>query len=106
MTSAKMSARSIRPWSGCSALKPMPFLPTRGSMIFSRPAKAPPQMNSTFVVSIWMNSWCGCLRPPCGAPGGGAFEDLQQRLLHALAGDVRVIEGFSLLRAILSISSM
>ena len=48
------------------ALKPMPFLPTRDSMIFSRPANAPPQMNSTLVVSIWMNSWCGCLRPPCG----------------------------------------
>ena len=36
------------------------------SMICSSPANAPPQMNSTFVVSIWMNSWCGCLRPPCG----------------------------------------
>ncbi len=21
-------------------------------------------MNRTFVVSIWINSWCGCLRPP------------------------------------------
>ena len=52
-------------------------------MIFSRPANAPPQMNSsTLVVSIWMNSWWGCLRPPCGGTeAGGALEDLQQRLL-------------------------
>ncbi len=65
-------------------------------MIFSRPAKAPPQMNSTFVVSIWMNSWCGCLRPPCGGTEArGALQDLQQGLLHALArhvaGDRRVL---------------
>ena len=41
------------------------------------------------MVSIWMNSWCGCLRPPCGRHrGGGALQDLEQRLLHALAGDV------------------
>ena len=46
--------------------KPMPRLPTRSSMIFSRPSNAPPQMNRMFVVSIWMKSWCGCLRPPCG----------------------------------------
>ena len=42
-----------------------------------------------FVVSIWMNSWCGCLRPPCGGTRRrGALEDLQQGLLHALAGHV------------------
>jgi hypothetical protein len=34
----------------------MPRLPIRLSMIFSRPANAPPQMNRMFVVSIWMNS--------------------------------------------------
>ena len=46
-------------------------------------------MNRTFVVSIWMNSWCGCLRPPCGGTRrGGALEDLQQRLLDPLAGHV------------------
>jgi hypothetical protein len=46
-------------------------------------------MKSTLVVSIWMNSWCGCLRPPCGRHRRRrALEDLQQRLLHALAGDV------------------
>src|ERR1700751_2280641 len=54
-------------------------------MIFSRPANAPPQMNSTLGVAIWMNSWCGGLGPP---RGGGALEDLQQRLLDALTGDV------------------
>ena len=41
------------------------------------------------MVSIWMNSWCGCLRPPWGGTDGGrALEDLEQRLLHAFAGDV------------------
>ena len=41
------------------------------------------------VVSIVRNSWWGCLRPPCGRHRGlRALEDLQQRLLHALAGDV------------------
>ena len=65
-------------------------------MIVSRPANAPPQMNRMFVVSIWMNSWCGCLRPTLRRHRrGGALEDLQQRLLHALArhvtGDRRVL---------------
>ena len=41
------------------------------------------------VVSIWMNTWCGCLRPPCGRHRSlGALEDLQQRLLNAFAGNV------------------
>jgi hypothetical protein len=35
-----------------------------------------------------------------------AFEDLQKRLLHAFPRHVTVIDGFSALRAILSISSM
>ena len=35
-------------------------------MILSRPSKAPPQMKRMFAVLIWMKSWCGCLRPPCG----------------------------------------
>ena len=46
-------------------------------------------MKRMFVVSIERNSWCGCLRPPCGGTErDGALEDLQQRLLHALAGHV------------------
>ena len=36
-----------------------------------------------------MNSWCGCLRPPCGRHRGRRpLQDLQQRLLDALTGDV------------------
>src|SRR5437016_10943308 len=35
-------------------------------MIFSKPTNAPPQMNRMLVVSTGVNSWCGCLRPPCG----------------------------------------
>ena len=70
--------------------KPTPLWPMRLSMICSSPANAPPQMNSMFVVSIWMNSWCGCLRPPCGGTDATrALEDLQQRLLHAFAADSR-----------------
>ncbi len=47
------------------------------------------------MVSTWRNSCCGCLRPPWVlAPAlgrhrrHGPFHDLEQRLLHALAGDV------------------
>jgi hypothetical protein len=41
------------------------------------------------VVSIWMSSCCGCLRAALGRDGRRrAFEDLQQRLLHALARHV------------------
>ncbi len=61
----------------------------RFSITWSRFANAPPQMNSTLVVSIVRNSWCGCLRPPCGGTdAGGALEDLQERLLDALARHV------------------
>ena len=71
------------------APKPMPLEPIRRSMTLSRFANAPPQMNRTFVVSIDRNSWCGCLRPPCGGHRGGRpLEDLQQRLLDALARHV------------------
>src|SRR5213075_3011113 len=49
-----------------SALKPSVFFPVRRSICLSRPTKAPPQMNRMLVVSTWKNSWCGCLRPPCG----------------------------------------
>jgi hypothetical protein len=59
--------------------------------------------NRMLVVSIWMNSWCGCLRPPWADRGGHALEDLEQRLLPS--PETRVIDGFSALRAILSISS-
>ena len=34
--------------------------------ISSRPSNAPPQMKRMLRVSIWMYSWCGCLRPLWG----------------------------------------
>ena len=48
------------------------------------------------VVSTWKNSWCGCLRPALRRHvRDRALEDLEQRLLHALArhvaGDRRVL---------------
>src|SRR6478752_2845683 len=62
-----------------SAPKPIERLPTRSSTIFSSPSKAPPQMNSTFVVSIWMKSWWGCLRPPWG----GTLATVPSRILSS-----------------------
>ncbi len=90
-----------------SGAKPMDLRPIRDSMIFSSPGNAPPTMNSTFVVSIWMNSWCGCLRPPCG----GTEAVVPSRIFSSACWTPspetsRVIDGFSLLRATLSISSM
>src|SRR5262249_38771786 len=90
-----------------SAPKPMPERPTRFSMILSSPTKAPPHRNSTFEVSTWMNSWCGCLRPPCG----GTLATVPSRIFRSACctpspDTSRVIDGFSDLRAILSISSM
>ena len=80
---------ACRPWTRSPRAKPTPLWPMRRSMTLSRLANAPPQMNRTFVVSIVRNSWWGCLRPPCGGTEAGrALEDLQQRLLDALAGDV------------------
>ncbi len=66
MTSPNTSAASISALVWMVAEKPIPFAPERCSMSLSRPANAPPTMNSTLVVSIWMNSWWGCLRPPWG----------------------------------------
>src|SRR5659263_588635 len=53
-------------WATASLVKPSGRLPTRVLMMSSRPENAPPTMNSTLVVSIWMKSWWGCLRPPWG----------------------------------------
>src|SRR2546430_13509381 len=49
-----------------SEVKPIPLFWVRFRMIFSSPAKAPPQMNRILLVSTCRNSCCGCLRPPCG----------------------------------------
>ncbi len=97
------SALDIAP----SEPNPIERLPTRSSTIFSRPSNAPPQMNRMFVVSIWMKSWCGCLRPPCG----GTLATVPSRILSSACWTPspetsRVIDGLSALRAILSISSM
>ncbi|MEA2406927.1 MAG: ATP-dependent Clp protease ATP-binding subunit ClpX [Thermoleophilaceae bacterium] len=90
-----------------SLLKPSGRLPTREPMMCSSPAKAPPTMNSTLVVSIWMNSWCGCLRPPCGGTEAAVPSRIFSSACCTPSPETsRVIEGFSLLRAILSISSM
>ena len=97
------SARDIPP----SDPKPIGRFPTRSSTIFSSPSNAPPQMNRMFVVSIWMKSWWGCLRPPCG----GTLASVPSRILSSACWTPspetsRVIDGLSALRAILSISSM
>ena len=89
------------------APKPIVFSVMRRLMISSRPTKAPPQRNRMFVVSIWMNSWCGCLRPPCG----GTLATVPSRIFSSACWTPspetsRVIDGFSPLRAILSTSSM
>jgi hypothetical protein len=79
-----------------SATKPMPPFCVRCWMIFSRPAKAPPQMNRMFEVSTCRNSCCGMLAAALRRHRGDrAFDQLQQRLLHAfarnVAGDGRVV---------------
>src|SRR5512135_3326296 len=107
MTSAKTSVSRTSFLPCRTARKPMAFLPIRPSMMRSSPAKAPPTMNRTFVVSIWMNSWCGCLRPPCG----GTLAVVPSRIFSSACWTPspetsRVIDGFSDLRAILSTSSM
>ena len=75
-------------------------------MTFSRPAKAPETMNRTFFVSNWMNSWFGCLRPPCG----GTAATVPSRIFSSACctpspETSRVIDGFSDFREILSSSS-
>jgi hypothetical protein len=61
--------------------------PVRRSIVFSRPTNAPPQMNRMLVVSEEL-----LVRVLAAALGrharDGPLEDLQQRLLHALARDV------------------
>ena len=90
-----------------AAAKPMPLWPIRCSITLSRLANAPPQMNSTLVVSIVRNSWWGCLRPPWG----GTEAWVPSRIFNSACctpspETSRVIDGLSALRAILSTSSM
>ncbi len=103
ISSSSLSS-TLRP---SSALKPMPFLPMRSATSLSRPTKAPPQMKRMLVVSMRMSSCWGCLRPPWG----GTLASVPSRILSSACctpspETSRVIERFSALRAILSISSM
>ena len=71
----------------------------RRPIIFSRPTNAPPQMNRMLVVSTGVNSWCGCLRPPCG----GTLATVPSRIFSSACctpspETSRVIDGFSSLR--------
>jgi hypothetical protein len=107
MTSASSSALSPSRFDEISRPKPTAFLPIRFAMILSIPANAPPQMKRMFVVSIERNSWCGCLRPPCG----GTEATVPSRIFRSACWTPspetsRVIDGLSALRAILSTSSM
>ena len=71
------------------APKPIEVLRPRSEMILSRPAKAPPQMNRMLVgvdlQEFLLRMLAAALRRH---RGDGAFHDLQQRLLHALARHV------------------
>ena len=71
------------------APKPMPCLPIRFSITLSSSANEPPQMNRMFDRVDRQELLVRVLAPALRRHrGGGALEDLQQRLLHALAGDV------------------
>ncbi len=107
ITLASSSEASTEFFERTSAPKPTAFWPIRLPMILSSPANAPPQMKRMFVVSIERNSWCGCLRPPCG----GTEATVPSRILSSACwtpspDTSRVIDGLSALRAILSTSSM
>ena len=95
---AKSSPRSARSDADARRRSRCPCVPMRLSMILSMPANAPPQMNRMLVVSIWMNSWWGCLRPPCG----GTEAVVPSRIFSSACctpspETSRVIDGFSAL---------
>ena len=99
----------VRRSSGSETLaeKPIEVPLPRPEMIFSRPAKAPPQMNSMLVVSTCRNSCCGCLRPPWGGTEATVPSMIFSSACCTPSPDTsRVIEGLSDLRLILSTSSM
>ncbi len=82
--------------------------PTRRRMILSSPTKAPPQMKRMRSVLTWIYSLVRVLASALGRDvADGALENFQQPLLDALRPrQSRVIETLSVLRPILSISSM
>ena len=110
-SSGSTSASSSPVWRASgpatSAPKPIERCRPRRAMIFSSPANAPPQMNRMLVVSTCKNSCCGCLRPPCGGTDAIVPSTIFKSACCTPSPDTsRVIEGFSLLRLILSTSSM
>ncbi len=81
---------ALRSWLLTLAPKPMPPASVlRCWMILSRPANAPPQMNRMLrgvdLQEFLLRMLAAALRRH---RGDGAFDQLQQRLLHALAGHV------------------
>ncbi len=64
-------------------------VPTRRAITFSSPTKAPPQMNRMFDGVYRSELLVRMLAAALGRHiGDGAFQNLQQRLLDAFAGDV------------------
>ncbi len=86
------AADAVLPWRGpfsSSCRKPMDFLPVRRAITFSRPTNAPPQMNRMLVVSTGREFLVGMLAAALRRNvGDGAFQNLQQRLLHAFARNI------------------
>ena len=92
---------------GSSLAKPRDVVPTRWATMSARPTKAPPRMNRMFVVSMGMSSCWGCLRPPWGGTLASQPSTILRSACWTPSPDTsRVMERFSALRAILSISSM
>ena len=81
--------------------------PTRASIIFSSPTKAPPHKKRKFVVSTGVNSWCGDF----GRLAEERWRTVPSKILSRACWTPspetsRVIEGFSSFLAILSSSSI
>ena len=86
---------------------PTAVLFNRLEMILSIPSNAPPAMKRMFCVFTSTNFWSGCFLPPFG----GTFTTVPSNNFNNACctpspETSRVIEGLSLLRAILSISSI
>ena len=90
-----------------SAENPIPVLSVLSLITLSRPEKAPPQINRIFDVSTWINSCCGCFLPPWGGIEAIVPSISFKRACWTPSPETSlVMEGLSVLRAILSISSM
>ena len=86
--------------------KPVERRPRRPLTISSMPANAPAAMKRMPEVSISRNCWWGCLRPPVGGTEATVPSMIFRSACWTPSPDTsRVIEAFSALRPILSISS-